>query len=264
MNGPVVIKIGGRALEDQILQDDLWLVILSLHEKHGVVLVHGGGAAVDVQLARLGIVSEKRDGIRITPKEHLEQIVGVLAGITNKRLVGAINRCGGRAVGLCLGDGCMATTSKCTKFSFDAGRVGEVTGTDARLLITLLQEKFLPVVCSIGIDERGEFLNVNADDAATGLARRIGASALLMLTDVAGIKGRGGVEAELSSERIEEMIADGSISGGMIVKARSAAETATLTGIPVVIVSGESAAPLKAWTDGKNEGTRIVPTHKAL
>jgi acetylglutamate kinase len=259
MSGPVVIKIGGRALEEQIHQDELWKVILLLHARDGVVLMHGGGAAVDAQLGRLGITSEKRDGIRITPREHLDQIVGVLAGVTNKMLVGAINRCGGRAVGLCLGDGRMATTNKSTRFSFDAGRVGEVSNTDPALLATLLREKFLPVVCSIGIDDKGEFLNINADDAATGLAQRIGASNLVLLTDVAGIKGPQGIEPELDRARIEEMIAQGSISGGMVVKARSAAATATQMGIPVVIISGESAAPLKALVAGEKVGTRILP-----
>ena len=259
MSGPLIIKIGGRALEEQTGRDELWKVILRLHERHGVVLMHGGGAAVDRQLAKLGLVSEKRDGIRITPAEHVEQIVGVLAGVMNKGLVGAINRCGGRAVGLCLGDGKIATTSKTKRFSFDAGRVGEVTATDDSLLKTLLAAKFLPVVSSIGIDDNGDFLNVNADDAATGLARRIGASALILLTDVAGIKGARGIESQLSHSQIEAMIADGTISGGMVVKARTAAETAKEAGIAVVIVSGESAEPLKLWAQGNEVGTRVIP-----
>lgn len=259
MSGPLIIKIGGRALEEQAGRDGLWKVILSLHAKQGVVLLHGGGAAVDRQLARLGIVSEKRDGIRITPPEHLEQIVGVLAGVTNKSIVGAINRCGGRAVGLCLGDGQMATIAKTTRFAFDAGHVGEVTGTDGTLLKTLLDAKFLPVVCSVGIDAAGEFLNVNADDAATGLARRISAKGLVLLTDVAGIKGPQGVLPVLSHVQIEAMIQKGTISGGMVVKARTAAETAKEAGIPVFIVSGETEGPLAAWALGETVGTRVVP-----
>ena len=259
MKRPLIIKIGGRALEEQILQDDLWNVILSLHAQRGVVLLHGGGAAVDAQLARLGIVSEKRDGIRITPREHIDQIVGVLAGVTNKTLVGALNRCGGRAVGLCLGDGNIATTSKATRFSFDAGRVGEITATDATLLRTLLAASFLPVVCSIGIDAKGEFLNVNADDAATGLARRIEADALVLLTDVPGIKGPQGLLPQLTLAEVEAMISRGEISGGMIVKARAAAQTARDAGLPVVIISGETATPLAQWAAGHAVGTRLTP-----
>lgn len=260
---PVIIKIGGRALEDQIREPALWRAILDIHRSHGVILMHGGGAAVDRQLARLGLTSEKRDGIRITPPEHMEQIVGVLAGVTNKTLVGAINREGANlgisAIGMCLGDGGLTRTRVSTRFDFDAGRVGEVESCDDGVAHTLLAAGYLPVVCSIGLDDRGEFLNINADDAATGLASRIHARALVLLTDVPGIKGHAGLVTEIDHAGIEAMIASGEISGGMVVKARSAVETAKSIGSPVVILSGQDATALQAWAAGKTIGTKVLP-----
>lgn len=258
MSGPVVLKIGGRALEEQLGQDALWAAMHSIHRARGLVLLHGGGAAVDRQLARLGMVTERREGIRITPPEQLEQIVGVLAGITNKQLVGCLNRVGAKAVGLCLGDGGMLETRKSTRYGFDPGRVGEVVGGDGSLISTLLGAGFLPIVCSIGIDAAGGFLNINADDAAAGLARAVRASAVALLTDVEGIRASGGFLAEVTREQIEMLIAEGSISGWMIVKARAAAETAAACGAPVVILSGETPAPLEAWAAGRAVGTRVV------
>ncbi|MBU6412828.1 MAG: acetylglutamate kinase [Planctomycetes bacterium] len=260
---PVVIKIGGRALEDQIREPALWRSILDIHRKHGVILMHGGGAAVDRQLARLGLVSEKRDGIRITPPDHMEQIVGVLAGVTNKTLVGAINResasIGISAIGMCLGDGGLARTRVSKRYGFDAGRVGEVESCDDGIAHTLLAAGYLPVVCSIGLDANGDFLNINADDAATGLASRIRARALVLLTDVPGIKGNTGLVSEIDHAGIEAMIASGEISGGMIVKARSAVETAKAIGSPVVILSGQDASAIQAWASGNTVGTKVVP-----
>lgn len=260
MSGPVVLKIGGKALEQQVGQDALWAAMLSIHGARGLVLLHGGGAGVDRQLARLGMMTQRREGIRITPPEQLEQIVGVLAGVTNKQLVGCLNRVGAKAVGLCLGDGGMLETRKSTRYGFDPGSVGEVVGGDGSLVTTLLAAGYLPVVCSIGIDAGGGFLNINADDAAAGLARAVRASAVALLTDVEGIRTSEGIITEVSREQIEKLIAQGSISGGMIVKARAAAETSAACGAPVVILSGESPVPLEAWAAGRAVGTRVVAT----
>jgi acetylglutamate kinase len=193
--------------------------------------------------------------LRVTPPEQMELIAGVLAGSVNKRLVGAMNAAGGRAVGLCLGDGAMVA---CRRMSEELGRVGEVTGGECGVVRTLLAAGYLPVVSSIGIDEAGELLNVNADDAAAGIAGAIGARRLVLLTDVAGIKGGDGVvRARLTSAEIEAMIASGEITGGMIVKARSAVEAARSTGAAVVIVSGESPESLMRLLAGKKVGTTI-------
>ncbi|MCC6676799.1 MAG: acetylglutamate kinase [Phycisphaerales bacterium] len=258
--GPLIIKIGGSTLEDRAATAALWPALVSLHRGRpgGVVLVHGGGRAVDRQLDRLGFPTERREGLRITPEDQIDQVVGVLAGSVNKSLVGAINAARGRAVGLCLGDGALARCVKRTGLSFDPGRVGEVAGGDGALLSTLLAGGFLPVISSIGLDEAGRPLNVNADDAAAGLVDIIGASGLVLLTDVPGVmNGAGAVLHELSIGQCDSMISSGEISGGMIPKVRAAMRIAS-AGVEVVILSGEP-GQLLAWIRGEPAGTRFTP-----
>jgi len=263
MHAPLVIKIGGSALENEVTAPSVWKAIAQIHAARagGVVLVHGGGQAVDRHLLRLGLASERREGIRITPPEHAEEIAAVLAGKVNKSIVGELAKFQARAVGLCLSDGMSQKVIKTKRYSFDAGRVGEVVrahGFDGALIRVLLAHHFLPVLSSIGIDDRG-FLNVNADDAAAALARELSAGALVLLTDVPGIlDGNKQVVKEITPLEIETMVTAGSISGGMIVKARAAAETAVSTGVPVVILSGNDPASLADWAAGRAVGTRIV------
>jgi acetylglutamate kinase len=263
--GPIVVKIGGTALEDQRSAPAVWRAVAGLSRSHkgGVVLVHGGGKAVDKHLDRLGFTTERREGIRITPEDQVDEIAAVLAGRINKLLVGSINAAGARAVGLCLGDGRAVRTVKTTKYSFDPGRVGECVPGDrdnGNLLTVLLREGFLPVVSSIGLDDEGRFLNVNADDAAAGIARALGAASLVLLTDVPGIlDGQKCVVAEATSTRIEGMIASGEVTGGMIPKVRAAMEAARSIGAPVVILSGNDPEALPAWASGAPIGTRVVP-----
>jgi len=285
MTGPIVIKVGGTTLEDQRSAPALWRAIASLHATHptGIILVHGGGKAVDRHLDRLGFTTQRRDGIRITPADQLDEITGVLAGRINKALVGSLLAAGARAVGLCLGDGNAVPTRKATRYPFDPGQVGEVSlpltdasegrgaGSSApkprsssslppNLLTHLLASKFLPVLSSIGIDAAGEFLNINADDAAAGVAGMLGAEALVLLTDVPGIlDATKTLVREATPQRIESMISSGEIHGGMIPKVRAALEAATSTGTPVVILSGNDPAALAEWAAGKPVGTRIVP-----
>ncbi len=274
---PVVIKAGGATLEDPGARDNLLHAIADLSRRPGgIVFVHGGGAAVDRHLDRLGMATLRREGIRITPPEQVEEIAGVLAGRFNKGVVAALNRAGARAVGLCLGDGGAIATRRATRYAFDAGRVGEVVvdagdpgargpGPGARtgpgdMYRVLIAAGFLPVVASIGFDEAdGGFLNVNADDAASGIARALGAEALVLLTDVPGIlDGRKHLVREADRAGIEAMIARGEITGGMIVKARAAADTAAAIGAPVVITSGTDAVAMRALASGEPAGTRVV------
>jgi acetylglutamate kinase len=166
-----------------------------------------------------------------------------------------MNEAGARAVGLCLGDGGMV---ECRRMREDLGRVGEVVGGACEVVRTLLAGGYLPVVSSIGIDAEGGLLNVNADDAAAGIAGAIGARRLVLLTDVPGIKGGDGVvRARLSAAEVEGMIAAGEITGGMIVKARSAVAAAKSTGAAVVIVSGETPEGLMRLLAGEAVGTTI-------
>jgi acetylglutamate kinase len=264
-SSPIVIKIGGTALEDRSSAPMVWTAVAKLHTQHpgGVVLLHGGGKAVDRHLDRLGFTTERRDGIRITPSEQIEEITAVLAGKINKSIVQQLNTLGINAVGLCLGDGAMLKTVKSTKYAFDPGRVGEVIADPSRkseLLPLLLTAGFLPVLSSIGMDELG-FLNLNADDAAAGIAASLGAKALVLLTDVPGIFDETKTVArEMDSDRIESLVASGHIVGGMIVKARAAAATAISTGVPVVILSGNDPSAIGDWASGKPVGTRILST----
>lgn len=261
---PAVIKVGGTTLEAQRSTPDLWAALATMHAQRGVVLVHGGGKAVDAHLARLGFTTERREGIRVTPPEQVEEIAAVLAGRVNKALVGALARAGARGVGLCLGDGDCVPTRVATHYPFDPGRVGEVVNDAARgsdLLCVLLGAGYLPVLCSIGLDERGEFLNVNADDAAAGVAARLGAEALVLCTDVPGIlDGSKRVVPEADAACIERMIRSGEITGGMIPKVRAAQDAARLVGAPVVILSGNDPGALAAWAGGASVGTRVLAT----
>jgi acetylglutamate kinase len=260
---PIVIKIGGVALEQQRAAPALWRALLALHAKSGVVLVHGGGKAVDGLLAKLSMPTERREGIRITPPDQMDVIAGVLAGTVNKSLVGTINGAseGTRAaVGLCLGDGGAVRAFKATRFSFDPGSVGDVdiASTQGRLIATLLHDGFMPVLSSIGIDDAGALLNINADDAAAALAKALNASALVLLTDVPGVKdARGQIMPALDHAGIERMIASGEISGGMIPKVRAALETARVIGASVTIMSGADTSALERWAKGEAVGTRV-------
>lgn len=259
----LVIKIGGAALEAQRESPELWRGVARLARKPGgVVLVHGGGGAVDRMIARLGMTTEKREGIRVTPEDQMEVIAAVLAGAVNKALVGVINAAvggDGPAVGLSLGDGCAIRTEKTTRYAFDPGRVGDVAGGEGRLLKVLLGAGYLPVVSSIGLDAEGRFLNVNADDAAAGIARVLKAGMLALMTDTPGVRDADGkTMATLDRAAIEGLIAHGTISGGMIPKVRSAARAAGELGAPVVIMSG-SPADLAALVEGRPVGTRVEP-----
>ncbi len=269
--GPIVVKIGGTALEDQASSPILWKAIAELHRTHptGLVLVHGGGKAADRHLDRLGFKTDRRDGIRITPEDQIDEIASVLAGRVNKLLAAQLCAAGAKAVGVCLGDGDAVRCIKATRYSFDPGRVGEVTAPgngpsdgrgDGGMLRLLAASGYLPVVSSIGYDGGGKLLNVNADDAAAALARILSASALFLMTDVPGIlNGRKELVKDITPAGIERMISEGEIHGGMIPKARAAAEVAVSTGSPVIILSGNDQTSLADWIAGRPAGTKITP-----
>ena len=198
MTGPLVVKIGGAGVDAPERAGPLWDALVRAHALLGgqLVLVHGGGRAVDAHLDRLGFATERRDGIRITPPDQVGEIAAVLAGRINKSLVGAIQARGLKAVGLCLGDGMALRTIKADQYSFDPGRVGRIVGGDPVLLQALMSARILPVLSSIGLDESGAFLNLNADDAAAGVAAVLGARGLVLLPDVGGILDEEGKRVE--------------------------------------------------------------------
>jgi len=261
-NGPIVVKLGGAALDDPAISTLLLSSLADLHRAlpSGLVLVHGGGSAVDRQLALLGLKSEKRHGIRLTPPDHLDQIVGVLAGLVNTNIVGGLAAHGAPAVGMCLGSGGLTTASKVVADGYDPGRVGAITGGDPTILRALLLAGFLPVLSSIAFDAEGVPLNVNADDAAVAIAKIARASALLLLTDVPGVLDASKhLIPQIDGPGVERLIADGTVTGGMIPKIRAAVQATETTGVPAVIASWNQPKDLGALARGGAVGTRIVP-----
>jgi acetylglutamate kinase len=270
----LVVKVGGALLDDPEAASIHRATIEGLRALErdarahggGLVVVHGGGVTVDRHLARLGITTERIDGIRVTPPEVVEEITGVLAGRVNTRLVGMLAAAGARPVGLSLGDGGLCEARKATRYPFDPGAVGEIVGGDPSLVTTLVDGGFLPVVSSIGLDATGRMLNINADDAAAAIARIVSAHELVLLTDVPGVLDRSGsVLAELDRERIEALVADGTITGGMIAKVRGALDAAESAGVPVVIASWKDPASIRTPTNGaRPTSTRIVAARAAV
>ena len=263
--GPIVLKLGGLAIDDPGSNGPLWEAVAKLAKSApaGLVVVHGGGVLVDRHLAALGLVSERREGIRITPSEQVWEITSVLAGRVNVALVGALRLAGAKPVGVALGSSGVANCRKSTKFGFDPGRVGEVSGGDGSALLALLRSGFLPVVSCIGIGEDGVPLNVNADDAASGLALNLNADRLILLTDVAGIQDASGeVVSEISTEGVHELISTGVITGGMIAKARAAIDAADRSGAPTVIASWKNPRIISDLARGLKAGTCVMPRRR--
>jgi len=257
---PLVIKLGGALLDQPQAHAAALDALAGVVRSRACVLVHGGGKAVDRQLERLGMVSQKREGIRITPPEHMEQVQGVLAGCMNGRLVGQLLRRGVRAVGLGLGDGGLLQAAPSRRFDFDPGRVGQVTGGDPSLVSSLLAAGFVPVLSSIAMDAQGEPLNVNADEAAAAVARLTLAERLVLLTDVPGVlDGQGRLVPRLDAATCATMIGAGQITGGMIAKVRSALEAATVAGVPVLVCGWNDPAVLSRLAESDPPGTRLDP-----
>jgi acetylglutamate kinase len=265
MTGPVVIKIGGTTLEDPKTSPRLWDAIgaISNSRPDGVIIVHGGGKAVDRLLDRLGITVERKHGLRVTPPEQMDLIAGVLAGSINKAIVASLRTRGVKAVGLSLGDAGIPTHRKRLP-DVDLGLVGDVS-TSSRApagdspLPLLTGQRYVPVLSSIGIEASGSLLNINADDGAAGVAFHVRASTLVLMTDVPGILDEHKrVIPQTNHDAIEQLITRAVISGGMIPKARAAAAAAELIGAPVVILSGNDPASLADWSAGKPVGTRVV------
>lgn len=177
-HAPLVIKAGGTTIEDTATAPHLSTHSPASPPTRRPRLRPRQEQAVDRHLDRLGFTTERREGIRITPADQLDEITAVLAGGSAAHRRPTPSRADGRTVGLCLGDGAAIPTRKTTKYNFDPGQVGEVIASSSRshpgakpdLLPLLLSNHFLPVLCSIGIDADGRFLNINADDAAAGVA----------------------------------------------------------------------------------------------
>ncbi|HEY7092227.1 MAG TPA: acetylglutamate kinase [Ktedonobacterales bacterium] len=213
----LVIKLGGSALENQrdALEDIIWL--------HGLgarpVLVHGGGAEINEWLERLDIPSVFVHGLRVTDAATLEVVRMTLAGKVNGELVRLIGELGGRAVGLTGVDGGLL---RVRQIDPDLGYVGAVESVDPGPIAALSAAGYIPVIAPLGLSADGAVLNINGDDAAADLARGLGATKLLYLSDVPGILDRDGqLLSVLTDEQTRALISDGVIRGGMIPKAEA-------------------------------------------
>jgi acetylglutamate kinase len=250
MMNPLIIKLGGVLLDSEEALERLFTALVNYREAHQrpLIIVHGGGCVVDELMKQLNLPVQKKNGLRVTPAEQIDIITGALAGTANKTLLAWAKKHGISSVGLFLGDG---DSVKVTQLDAELGHVGLAQPGSPTLINTLLAGGYLPVVSSIGVTDEGQLMNVNADQAATALAATLGAD-LILLSDVSGIlDGKG--------QRIaEQLIEQGIITDGMIVKVNAALDAARALGRPVDIASWRHAEQLPALFNGTPIGTRIL------
>ena len=219
----VVIKYGGAALiNEEIKSTVIKDIALMKYVGFKPVLVHGGGKDINKALEKIGKQPEFKDGLRVTDAETMDVVQQVLAGKLNKDLATELCMHGINAVGICGKDANFMQVKKAMPNGLDLGYVGEVTDVNTGLIRTLLDNDFVPVISSIGVDEHGTAYNVNADYAAVAVAGALNAEKLVFITDVAGImKDVNDPDSVISVAHIDEvheMMKDGTISGGMIPK----------------------------------------------
>ncbi|WP_205389826.1 acetylglutamate kinase [Sulfitobacter sp. SK011] len=217
----VVIKLGGHAMGSDDAMDEFARDV-ALMRQVGVnpVIVHGGGPMINDMLRRLDIKSEFVNGKRVTDAATMEVVEMVLSGVVNSKIVQAITEQGGRAVGVSGKDGGLII---CDQENPELGLVGRPTKVNPRLLRDFADKGIIPVIAPLGMGENGETFNINGDTAAGAIAAALKADRLLLLTDVAGVKNASGdVLTELSAGQIRDMVADGTIAGGMIPKTQTA------------------------------------------
>ncbi len=226
-----VLKLGGALLERSASLEALAAALQAL--EGSVVLVHGGGTAVDRLQRRLGLTPEKVGGLRRTDAASLEAVVMALAGAVNKRLVAGLVAAGLPAVGLSGVDGGLVRCRKLEHPQADLGFVGQVTRVNPAPLQALLARGLLPVVAPVSLGEDGRLYNVNADHVAGALARALQAEELVFLSDVPGVLVEGASLPRLTPAQAEQLIAAGQIRDGMVPKVRAALE-ALGRGVPKV------------------------------
>lgn len=251
---PIVIKVGGALLEDSAAMSRLFSSIKEVKKSRPVVVVHGGGPLVETLMASLGLSSNKLDGLRVTPDEHMPYICGALAGTANKKLCAAAIATGLSPVGLSLLDGDMVT---CEPMAEQYGAVGVPTSANAGFLKSVLAQSSLPIVSSIGSSPQGRLLNINADQAATVIAELLDAE-LLLLSNVEGVlDGDKQLISELTETHIHTLSQQGVIIDGMKVKVDAAMQSALSLSRAVYIASW-SADIMDILN--KKTGTRVLPT----
>ena len=243
----MVIKYGGNAMTDPALQaafaeDVVLLKLVGIKP----VVVHGGGPQIETLLQRLGKKGEFVQGMRVTDAETMQVVEWVLAGEVQQDIVGLINQAGGKAVGLTGRDGAMIHAKKLAlpdahdpQQSHDVGQVGDITGIDPRVVQVLQNDAFIPVVSPLGFGVDNVSYNINADVVASKLAMVLGAEKLLLLTNTPGVLDKNGqLLTNLSAREIDDLFADGTISGGMLPKIAGALDAARSGVNSVHIIDG--------------------------
>jgi acetylglutamate kinase len=243
----IVVKYGGHAMGESARAAEFARDIV-LMKQVGInpVVVHGGGPQIGKMLERLKIKSEFINGLRVTDRETVEVVEMVLAGAINKEIVTAINHAGGTAVGLSGKDGNLIRATRLRRKLADAesniekvldlGFVGEPTHINAHLLEVFERSEIIPVIAPIGVDEAGQTYNINADTAAGAIAAALKAARFLLLTDITGVLDKDKkLIPQMSRERAEHMIADGTISGGMIPKVETCLD-AVANGVEAAVI----------------------------
>ena len=243
----MVIKYGGNAMTDPALQaafaeDVVLLKLVGIKP----VVVHGGGPQIETLLQRLGKKGEFVQGMRVTDAETMQVVEWVLAGEVQQDIVGLINQAGGKAVGLTGRDGAMIHAKKLAlpdahdpQQTHDVGQVGDITGIDPRVVQVLQNDAFIPVVSPLGFGADNVSYNINADVVASKLAMVLGAEKLLLLTNTPGVLDKNGqLLTNLSAREIDDLFADGTISGGMLPKIAGALDAARSGVNSVHIIDG--------------------------
>lgn len=242
----VVVKYGGHAMGDETLAASFARDIVLLKQS-GInpIVVHGGGPQIGAMLKKLNIESSFSGGLRVTDKATVEVVEMVLAGSINGQIVSALNQAGGRAVGLSGKDGNLIMARKVdhqhdpdsnVENAVDLGFVGEPAAVNPEILETMIRSDIIPVIAPIGVSVEGDTYNINADTAAGAIAAATGAKRLLLLTDVRGVLDKEGkLMTGLSVEKARALMADGTISGGMIPKLETCID-AVSDGVEAVVI----------------------------
>ena len=246
----IVVKYGGHAMTDpklaqQFARDMVMLKVCGLNP----IVVHGGGPQINKMLDKLDVKAEFRDGLRVTDAETMAVVEMVLAGSINKSIVSSIQQAGGRAVGISGKDGNLMIAERLTKkktdpatgetVEIDFGFVGEPVRVNTEILETIMKSDAIPVIAPVGVGRNGDSFNVNADTAAGAIATATRAKRLLLLTDAAGVLDKDKqLISELKIGDLPDLIANGTITGGMIPKVESAAAVVKSGVEGVIILDG--------------------------
>lgn len=269
----VVIKYGGNAMTEAALKDSFAAdVVLMKLVGINPVVVHGGGPQIGELLSRLNIESKFVNGMRVTDSATMDVVQMVLGGLVNPEIVSLINTHGGRAVGVTGKDGDLIQAEKMPMTSasndagasapeiIDIGHVGSITNVQVDVLNTLVQSEFIPVIAPVGVGKNGESFNINADIVAGAVAQALGAEKLVLLTNTPGIlNAEKETISSLEKAEVEALIADGTISEGMLPKVDCALDAVTGGVDSVTIVDGRvpHALLLEVFTDS-GVGTQIL------